>query len=147
MKLGLLRYREKLEKDQILSGILSVQGLRTLRMRGWILKMKKQFQDLSFKVKMGEDNGGAYNRTNSLASRQPGKDLPWWPSTQNISCRCFFFVVGSPKESIFLTTLYGLYFSQQYTNFTNYISSWYWDQTIYCCHFFNVLRVVSNMQR
>ena len=36
-----------------------------------------------------------------------------------------FFYVGLPKESIFLTTFYGLYFSHQYTNITNYISSWY----------------------
>ena len=35
-----------------------------------------------------------------------------------------FFNVDSPKESIFLTTFYGLYFSQQYTNITNYISSY-----------------------
>ena len=35
-----------------------------------------------------------------------------------------FFYVGPPKESIFLTTFYGLYFSHQYTNITNYISSW-----------------------
>ena len=37
----------------------------------------------------------------------------------------YFFYVGSPKESIFLTTYYGLYFSHQYTNITNYISSWF----------------------
>ena len=36
-----------------------------------------------------------------------------------------FLNVGPPKESIFLTTFYGLYFSHQYTNITNYISSCY----------------------
>ena len=36
-----------------------------------------------------------------------------------------FFNVGPLKESIFLTIFYGLYFSHQYTNITNYISSWY----------------------
>ena len=36
-----------------------------------------------------------------------------------------FFNVGSPKESIFLITFYGLYFSHQYINITNYMSSWY----------------------
>ena len=37
----------------------------------------------------------------------------------------YFFNLGPPKESIFLTTFYGLYFGHQYTNITNYISSWY----------------------
>ena len=38
---------------------------------------------------------------------------------------CFFFLnVGPPKESILLTTFYGLFSSHQYTNITNYISSW-----------------------
>ena len=31
-----------------------------------------------------------------------------------------FFNVGPPKESIFLTTIYGLYFSHHYTHITNY---------------------------
>ena len=34
-----------------------------------------------------------------------------------------FLNVCSPKESIFLTTFYNLYFSHQYTHITNYISS------------------------
>ena len=37
----------------------------------------------------------------------------------------YIFLIGSPKESIFLTTCYGLYFRHQYTNITNYNSSWY----------------------
>ena len=32
-----------------------------------------------------------------------------------------FFNVGLPKENIFLNTFYGLYFSHQYTNITNFI--------------------------
>ena len=36
------------------------------------------------------------------------------------------FYVGPPKESIFLTTIYGLYFNHHYI--TNYISSWYFSQ-------------------
>ena len=35
----------------------------------------------------------------------------------------FFLNIDPPKESIFLTTFYGLYFSRQYKNITNYISS------------------------
>ena len=34
------------------------------------------------------------------------------------SLKLFFFNVGPPKKSIFLTTFYGLYFSHQYTNIT-----------------------------
>ena len=30
------------------------------------------------------------------------------------------FYVGSPKEDIFLTTFYGLYFSHHFTHITNY---------------------------
>ena len=37
----------------------------------------------------------------------------------------FFYVVGPPKESIFLITINGLYFSYHYTySITNYLSSW-----------------------
>ena len=46
-------------------------------------------------------------------------------TTQSFFWYYYFLNVGLLKESIFLTTFYGLYFSHQYTNITNYIFSWY----------------------
>ena len=34
-----------------------------------------------------------------------------------------FFHIGTPKESIFLTTIHGLYFSHHYTHYKLYFSS------------------------
>ena len=48
-------------------------------------------------------------------------------TTQSFFWYYYFLNVGLLKESIFLTTFYGLYFSHQYTNITNYISSWKTD--------------------
>ena len=45
--------------------------------------------------------------------------------TPKYKVKVFFLNVGPPKESIFQTTFYGLYFGHQYTNITTYISSWY----------------------
>ena len=36
-----------------------------------------------------------------------------------------FFYVGAPKESIFLSTIYGLYISHHYTHYKLHFSSWY----------------------
>ena len=41
-----------------------------------------------------------------------------WSSTQ--VRRKLFFNAGSPKEDIFLTSIYGLYFSHHHTHITNY---------------------------
>ena len=50
--------------------------------------------------------------------------------SKDLSYSMFFLNVGLPKESIFLTIFYGLYFSHQYTNITNYIYSCYFHWKI-----------------
>ena len=44
-----------------------------------------------------------------------------------------FFYVGPPKEYIFLTTIYSLYFNQQGTYITDYNSWWASESTFMYC--------------